>query len=447
MSSLTSTITLDLDDLDVEDLNYVSSSEELGIYTYKPPPKWKRGLVVNLAAFAVKWLRASAASLRAPSWRALEGKGLLAAIWSLNQHRSLEPILHGLEDVDVLSLHRAIDGPLFPEFCAYGASLPYLPRLLRRRARAEGYRRIGFEHDLDRYLLTYGYFLTAVRVLEGLRPKLVLLSNDHTMETRTLEHAANRLGIPTAYVQHASVTKGFPPLSFQLAFLDGRDAAEKYDLPTPGRPRVFLTGIPKADAARKRARARTGLARIGVCVNVLDPTAAVRSFVEELRALSPETELVLRPHPADTRPWRSVLPQVEHSDSRTEPPFDFLDRVDAVISGPSNIALEAALVGVRPVFVDFGELGRDHYGFVERGLCRRVGTAAAALNAIDPARAPEPAVGPLRDYCATIGTAYDGRSSQLVRELITEELAGGIDMQRWRQAEGFTHIEVYELRD
>lgn len=433
--------------LDVEDLNYVSSSEALGVYKYKPPTKWKKGLLVNVAAFLAKWLRSALASMRAPSWAQTEGKALLVAVWSLNQRRALEPIIEGLEDVGILSLHRAIEGPLFPEHRAFAASLPFLPRLLGLRSSAHGYRRIGFEHDLDRYWLTYGYFLTAARVLERLRPRLVLLSNDHVMETRTLEHAATSLGIRTAYVQHASVTRGFPPLSFDLAFLDGVDAAEKYDLPSPGEHRVFLTGIPKADSARKRARPRSDLQRIGVCVNVLDPVERVKEFTADLRSLAPEAELVFRPHPSDTRPWRTIVPGVEHSDAKVEPPFDFLDRVDAIVTGPSNIALEAALVGVRPVFFDFGELGRDHYGFVERGLCPKAGSAAAALELMEPPREGRATPAPLKAYCATVGTSYDGRSSQLVRELIAEELGGGIDMRRWERVEGFAHIEVYELRE
>lgn len=433
--------------LDVEDLNYVTSSEALGVYKYKPPTKWKKGLLVNVAAFLAKWLRSTLAVMRTPSWRLAEGKALLVAVWSLNQQRALEPVVEGLEDAGTLSLHREIGGPHFPEHRAFTASLPFLPCLLALRSRAHGYRRIGFEHDLDRYWLTYGYFLTATRLLERLRPRLVLLSNDHVMETRTLEYAATSLGIRTAYVQHASVTRGFPPLSFDLALLDGVDAAEKYDLPSPGEHRVFLTGIPRADSARKRARQRMGLQTIGVCVNVLDPIERVKQFTTDLRSLAPSTEVVFRPHPSDKRPWRRIMPGVEYSDPKEVPPFDFLDRVDAIVTGPSNIALEAALVGVRPIFYDFGDLGRDHYGFVARGLCPKANSAATALELMKPAREGREAPSPLKAYCATVGTSYDGRSSQLVRELIAEELGGGVDMRRWKRVEGFTHIKVYELEE
>ena len=433
------------DQLDVEDLNFVSSSESLGIYKYKPPSRWKRGIWVNMATFSAKWLRATAVATKSEPWSSLQGKDVIVPITSLNQLRSVAPVTTGFAKAGVLSLHRDIAGPRFPEFMAYGRSLRFLGRLLDLKSRAAGYRRIGLMHDLDRYLLTYGYFITSVRLLRRLRPKLVLVSNDHIMETRTFVKAAAHLGIRAAYVQHASVSAGFPPLAFDIAFLDGRDAAEKYDVPGPGRPLVFLSGIPKADEARSRARPRTALARLGICVNVLDPMEPVRDFANEMRLLAPEVELVLRPHPSDRRPWGSRLPGVEVSDSKEESSFDFLDRVDAIVTGPSNIALEAALVGVRSVFVDFGKLGRDHYGFVRRGLCERAETPAAALELLDPRRSSVEVASALKAYCATVGTVYDGRSSQLVRELITEDLQGGICMSRWQSVPGFAHIDVFEL--
>jgi hypothetical protein len=434
-------------ELDIVDLNYVTSSEALGVLKYKPPSKWKHGVLANGTSFLAKWVHASLVAVRAPSWLALGDARVLAAVWSLNQQRAIEPVISGLVGSRLFSLHRKIRGPLFPNAMAYRMSIPFLGHVLKLRRRATGYRRIGFDHAFDKYWLTYGYYRASLIVLRRLRPKLILLSNDHVMETRTLAHAAAQLGIATAYIQHASVTKAFPPLAFKLAFLDGRDAAEKYDQPTQGRPRVFLTGIPRADSARKHVRTRVALRRLGICVNVLDPIDAVSAFVTDLQLAAPHLTIVLRSHPADNRPWGSIFPGLERSDATSEPPFDFLDNVDAIVTGPSNIALEAALVGVRPVFVDFGGLHRDHYGFVERGLCQRVETAEQTLQAFTAKLSSESDSVPLRAYCATIGTTYDGRSSELVQELITEYLSNEIDMSRWRPVSGFAHIDVFELRE
>jgi hypothetical protein len=433
--------------LNVEDLNYASSSERLGIFRLKKPKAWKRGLVVNAATFAGRWLMAARDGLRRPTWKSLTSGGVLAVVWSSNQLQSVTPVLDRLGGVDTLALHRSLKYPLFPEVEAYGASLRYLPRLLRSRAGARGYARYGFEYDLDKYLLTYGYFVTATKVLTALAPRLVLLANDHTMQTRVFEHAAHRMGITTAYMQHASVTGDFPPLAFDLAFLDGSDAAHKYDQPGSEGTRAFLTGVPKVDAHRASARERATVRRIGVCVNVLDPTTDVVRFVEDLRRLAPRVDVLLRPHPSDGRAWAEAVRGIELSDANSEPSFTFLDRVDAVITGPSNIVLEAALVGVRSVYVDFGRLGIDHYGFVERGLCVKADSAEQALALLDPAHGTAVDIEALKAYCATVGTAYDGRSAELVSRLIEEELTGGVDMRRWRQVPGLTHLTAYELAD
>lgn len=432
--------------LDIEDLNYLTTAEELGIFNYRRPPSGKRGTLKSLLYYLAKTGRAVPLAFRSPHWKSLKGTQVLAALASRNQLAAVEPILSGLTGAGVLSLNDVVPGPRFPELAAYLRSFPSMSHVLQLNSRAQGYKRTGYQYYLDRYLLTYGYYRTAIKALEELEPELLLLSNDHNMEPRALQQAAAKLGIPTAYVQHASVTHGFPALSFDVAFLDGEDAARKYDLPSPHRAKVFLTGIPKADGARQQHRQRTQLARLGVCVNELDPMDEVLSFMADLRRLRPDLEMVLRPHPRDARTWEVERLGATLSNARSENSFNFLNRVDGIVTGPSNIALEAALVGVRPVFKDFGALGRDHYGFVASGLCQQATTAEEALNLLDPERNPAPLEGPLKQYCATVGTPFDGRSAELVRQLLTEQVAGGIDLARWRLRQDFEHIDVYELR-
>lgn len=397
--------------------------------------------------YLAKTLRSALLVCKAPSWRTLRGTAVLVGLASRNQVAAVEPVVSGLKGAGVLSLDAVVPGPLFPYLSAYIRGIPKLPELLRLRSRASEYKQIGYEYFFDRYLLTYGYFETSMRVLQHVRPELLLVSNDHNMELRTLAHAAKRLEITTAYIQHASVTWGFPPLTFDLAFLDGEDAARKYDQATQHRPTVFLSGIAKADVARSSYRERTELKNLGVCVNELDPQTEVEQFIADLQRVRPGLSIVLRPHPRDHRQWDCERLQVTLSEASTESSFAFLDRVDAIVTGPSNIALEAALIGVRPVFKDFGALARDQYGFVEAGLCAAIDTAEQALLELDPELNPRPLAAPLKKYCATVGTSYDGRSAELVQQLILEHLSGGIDLSRWDKRPDFEHIDVYELVD
>jgi SAM-dependent methyltransferase len=429
--------------LPLDDLNYETSSEELGVLHYRRLAWWRRSGVLPWLAFPVKLVRSLVEHRPFPT-RAYRGAKTLAVIGSLNQEHALRPILDELDGARVLALDRWRGAARFPEAWAYLASLVFLPKVVAASWRARGYRRLGYRFSPDVYWLACGYYIVARGLLEIMRPGLVLLSNDHSMRMRTLARAASDAGIETAYVQHASVTDGFPPLGFDLAFLDGRDAARKYDLPGSGGTLAFLTGIAKADGARREARGRSHIATVGVCVNALDPTDDVHRFVTRFAELAPDYRLILRPHPSDARAWGADT-TLEISNPHTEAPFEFLDRVDAIVTGPSNIALEAALVEVLPIFFDFAGSARDHYGFVRNGLCATAESAEDAVAVLRDYGPHAPQFSRARDYCATIGTTHDGRSAELVASLLHEHLAGGIDMGRWKPVEGLDHLNASEL--
>lgn len=431
--------------LPIDDLNYETSSEALGIYGYRPMKRLRRGVGPNMVVFIFKLLRALF------EWRPFDasigsGARVLVVVSSINQQRAVEAIVEHLRDVQVIVLDRQASGRRYPEFGAYVFSLPFLPMALAHALRAVGYARIGYAQAFDDYWLTYGYYVALSRLLARTKPELVIVANDHSMRSRTLMRAARDLGVATAYVPHASVSHGFPPLSVDVAFLEGIDTAEKYDMlgATETTTRVFLTGIARADTARASARLRGEIDTVGVCVNKLDPTQAVQRFVRELTSRTPNRTIIIRPHPSDARDWAALL-SLPTSNSRIEAPFDFLDRVDAIVTGPSNIALEAALVNVLPLFIDFAENDRDHYGFVRRGLCRKVATADEVVEILDGTRSWVPPRDALRAYCATVDTPHDGRSAELVAELVAQILGDGIDLSRWQRLPTIGHLAAFEL--
>jgi hypothetical protein len=431
-------------ELDVVDLNFLHSSEAIGYVRYHPSYR-RAGLGYCLLRFAAKGARAVRFGLRGPD-AAMRGTAILFVVETANQFASIRPVLEHLPESGVLSLNSTFGTPV-PEARAYLASLPHLGEALRRRRAARGYLRTAFEHAFDEYLLTFGYHGLLRAVLGRLMPDVVVVANDHNMRTRTAAAVAQALGIATAYVQHASVTEKFPPLRFDVSLLDGLDAAEKYRAAGTVAVRAFLTGVAKADPVRASLARRVALPRdLGVCVNLLDPTEAVVSFVERAVPLMTERTLVLRPHPSDRRPWRSLV-SVPVSDSAVEPSFEFLGRVGAIVSGPSNIILEAALAGVPSTFFDFAGLGVDGYGFVAHGLCAHARTADEAIAALASGAALQP-VDPavLRRYSAAVGTPFDGRSAELIGQLLRELAADGIDERRWRRRDDFTSFDVFELR-
>lgn len=430
--------------VDAADLNYVTTSEDLGLLNYVRHPAWRHGPLAGLAVFAAQTLRAALAEPQRPKTVA-KSPAVLAPVSSLNQLRAVEPVLALVPGSETLRMHPSLGRPAFPPLNAYLRSLPAVPRTVRAARRATGYRRLAYSRFLERFVLAHGLVPEATRYLSAGQPRLVLLANDHSLLNRSFLYAARGLGIPTAYLQHSSVTEGFPPLAFDLAFLDGLDAARKYDLPE-SRGAVFLTGMAKSDAARRRATHREVVSAVGLALNPLDRVEAVVTFAKRFSALAPDLDLIVRPHPSDQRDWRGLLPPHGYSDPWREDAFGFLDRVGALVCGPSGIALEAALVDVLPLTVDFDGRGKDHYGFVASGLAKKVQTADEALELIRTRSASSMAA-VLRYYTATVGTSYDGRSAELIAELIGEHLAGGVDMSRWRETAGLEHVTAYELAE
>ena len=71
------------------------------------------------------------------------------------------------------------------------------------------------------FMNTYGLYYTIDKILrENPQLKLIVLANDHITSCRCLIELAEKYGIKTLYVQHASITERFPPLHFSYSFLD-----------------------------------------------------------------------------------------------------------------------------------------------------------------------------------------------------------------------------------
>ena len=254
-----------------------------------------------------------------------------------------------------------------------------------------------------------------------------MFSNDHNDDTRSLLLACRAEGIPTAYVQHASVSANFPPLGFDLSLLEGQDAQDKYRLCGPVCGRVELVGMPKADAYLSQKNTAPAVRRVGIACNIHDPMPAlVEALVYLVREL-PELTFTLRPHPSDGRdfePLRQRLPTLQWSSARQENVFDFLLRQDALVAADTSTHLEATLLNVASIYFRFGTnpLTDDYYGYAARGLVERADSPAELATALRRYAQSKPADLYQRAnyYNATLGTPDEGRSQALA----TRTLAG-----------------------
>ena len=265
-----------------------------------------------------------------------------------------------------------------------------------------------------------GYYEVYRRALRYYQPRAVIFSNDHNDDTRSLLLACRAEGVPTAYVQHASVSTNFPPLGFDLSLLEGQDALDKYRLCGPVYSRVELVGMPKADAYLTRRNTAPAVRRVGLACNIHDPLPALTETLQVLVRELPDLTFTLRPHPSDGRdfgPLRQLLPTLCWSDARQENVFDFLLNQDALIAADTSTHLEAVLLNVASIYYRFGTnpLTDDYYGYAARGLVDRADSLPALVALLRRYQQHKPADLYHRAayYNATLGTPDEGHSQAL----------------------------------
>ena len=296
----------------------------------------------------------------------------------------------------------------------------------------------------DVFLSAYLYAPVFLKYLTSLRPKLVLVANDHNTCNRALIAVANQLGIKTAYVQHAHVTGLFPPLAVDYAFLDGKLAASVYygtekensDLSAfSGASHVFLTGalkgIPERSSSRQVLTRR--YRRVGIAVNLLTDSSILSALCGVL--LSHNFTIVLRPHPGMNQDTVDQLVATLdlNSMSGSAASLDkagvkqFFDSIDVLIAGNSSIVLEGALTGL-PVIQYFSMdlIKSDYYNFSRNGIARSAADPQDVLHNIEKLgsnwRPLRKSV--LHAYSSTYGTDSQGKECEVVATNIESLIAG-----------------------
>lgn len=294
------------------------------------------------------------------------------------------------------------------------------------------YRQVGGRalRFFDLVFYATGYFEVYRRALRHYRPRAVIFANDHNDDARALLLACRAEDVPTAYVQHASVSTNFPPLGFDLSLLEGQDALDKYRLCGPVRGRVELVGMPKADRFLAQRNPAPQVRRVAVACNLLDELPALADTLAYLLRELPALTFTLRPHPGDRRDFaalRQALPLLQWSDPQRENVFEFLQTHDALVAADTSTHLEATLLNVASVYYRFTPTPTlaDYYGYAAHGLsewARNLPELAAALGRLAQHKPPD--LYHRADYYnATLGTPNEGHSRALAVRRLGEWLA------------------------
>ncbi len=311
------------------------------------------------------------------------------------------------------------------------ANLVLIKRYVRLRKRLLDMPQNMRDKHFEGFLHPYLFIVFFLRVLTESKPKFVVVSNDHNVDTRSLVAVAHFLGIKTVYMQHASVSPLFPALRFTYAFLDGEKSMrvyEKCEKNSPGdiasyqKPQVFLSGQKKTLTGNESK----GDNLVGVAVNMLDPIEGILSLVRRLQISN--IPVLLRWHPGQKKiDVERIYAEfgsdslVQLSDPGKQHVARFLDRIHTMIAGNSSIHLEAALMGVRTIYFEIVPPSTpDYYGYVRE----KVSTHARSVNELldmlvnGNVDREEGREGAIRHYSETYGTPWYGKEGELVAETL-----------------------------
>ena len=310
-------------------------------------------------------------------------KGLVFFGVSLNNRRSLEPIINKVEKDTFLYLNNHVTD--VHKRRAWWHSIPYIFSLLKLYRKSNKEDKSLIIKYFTRLWTTYGLYKVAGEMLDKYNVKVLVLANDHNDINRCLIFNALEKGIKTVYVQHASVKKGFPRLDFTYSFLDGQESLDKYLYAGKPNGEVYLSGGVRFDFLYdKIVKRNEEVKKIGVAINMLDDFEKVKSLCLFLKEEGYD-DLTLRPHPRyqhlDSE-WL-IKNNIAISNPKEESSFDFIANIDFMISNESAIHLDASIMHCPTVLYNMSNNQiLDDYNFVKNNLVKLAENGNVLLNFI-----------------------------------------------------------------
>lgn len=404
--------------LDIYDLSYEMSSEKLNTLSSSLHFKMK-GVIKRTFIYIFHLLSSMLNVLNIIEYPISMG-AIIFFCGTKNEHDAVFPIQKKINNSFMVDI-AGNNG--FKIYWAYIIGLFFLPLVLIKYSHARGYKKKSMNYVFDHYLLLYGMYIYGNMWMKKIQPRCLVLSNHINVVNRVMRQIAKENNITTIYIQHASVPENFPPLDFDFALLEGRDALLKYNRVGYTKTVVFLIGIPKFDPHYEKINKYKCLNSIGICTSSIDPPRRIDELCERLRAEYSHIKIIIRPYGTNRSKydWLKVIKKynLDYSDWLNEISFDFLKKVDSIIAGESNIILEAALMNVFPIYYDYSNRNLDFYGFIKTGLVKYLSKPNEVCIELGNIFRLKPFIREkTKYYYNTVGTQYDGHSTDLASELI-----------------------------
>ena len=241
----------------------------------------------------------------------------------------------------------------------------------------------------DIFLQSYIYVPYFLNLLNRTNPNLIIVSNDHSVDNRSLRLAAEILDVKTVYMQHATVTKSFPPLEYDYAFLDSKFSLKTYINSYNSHKvffnkikknisecKIFLTGLNKNFILKKKNLQPNSF---GIALSFLDDQDSVIYLLEKTKFLS--MDCIIRLHPAQKKSeFPKIISYVKKnkwltfSDPTREALSDYLSKIRFLFASNSSIHLDANIYGIKTFSYNLNQKinVNDYYGFIKKGLTKKL---------------------------------------------------------------------------
>lgn len=283
---------------------------------------------------------------------------------TMNNQRTFVPILNSIKH-SAYNLDNDSD-PLLSSYMLYSVlGLPFL--LLLYISSDKEHRRIIRASKMA-YLLTYGKLISTRKVIKRVKPRVLVLANDHSPINRCFLWNAARLGVKTVYTQHASVSNEFPPLTFDYSFLDGQISFDSYGKNSKKDSLVFLSGPCRFDYMKEYVKGDHQF--VGLSINEMDDFDVVKNLCLLLKN-NGCSKLKVRPHPSMGQ-WHYdwfTNNGIEFSTPADESPGEYLSTLKLQISNVSGIHLDAVILKTPSVLYQLSANPiADVFHFLERGV-------------------------------------------------------------------------------
>jgi hypothetical protein len=415
---------------DIYYFNFEYTSEKLGILNLPYSNNPQKGILIRILSLFKNTYISLISFIQKDKIQIQTNSDIFFAN-SKNEELAMK-YLNNISKSSFLAGHNKLFKNDFPYLKIYLLAILLIPVVFLRKLFCKNiYQNKSYQYVFDGFCISYSCQVILPLWLNSIKPKRMFFSNHLSVFNRCLIKIAFEKNIDTIFLQHASINVNYPPLDyFKIIFLEGLDSYIKYKNSGTVNSNIYLVGMSKFDEYNNNINKRESVKSIAICTNGLDSLEEIEKLINLMTQLN-YIKIYLRPHPSDRRfiSWMNLAKRynIYFSDVHNEISFEFLKNIDVLISGDSNIHLEATLFNIYSLYFDTNNTNLDWYGFHENNLIPYYSDTEKLYNELCILINNKINVRyKAKTYCETVDTPYDGNSNFLITSVLNDSKVDSI---------------------